>query len=199
MHKLRHNIFPSEESRIKRGKRAVKVMPNPESPPEILELAQKAEPQRAVRATRVWGGPWRRMKGPAEWPLSVCVPNLPSNCPQAEGCFVPENSAGLTLPLASESDSSSKGRPLRPARPVSTSKCPEPAMFWWSSAHTASHAGIVCFLGDCLSCILLKPLCCSLPLCLPLLWDSHHLVSLFKCNIQNFPSLVNLVKVKVFF
>lgn len=86
-----------------------------------------------------------RMKGPVKWPLSFSVPSLPSNCPQAEDCFVQGNRAGLTLPLASALDPSSKGRPLRPTRPVSTSKGPEPAMSWWSTAHAALHAGIVWF------------------------------------------------------
>lgn len=126
-------------------------MHSPASPPKFLNWLKRLSRRGLWVPPGSGGGPWgpgERWKGPAEWPLSFCVPNLPSNCPQAEGCFVPGNSGGLTLPLASASDPSSKSGPLRPARPVSTSKCPEPAISWWSSAHAASHAGIVWY-SDC--------------------------------------------------
>lgn len=42
-------------------------MRSPESPPEILELTQKAEPQWAVRAARVWGWRWDGVGLGAQW------------------------------------------------------------------------------------------------------------------------------------
>lgn len=48
------HFFPPEEEL--RGGKSCKSYAEPWKPPEILELAQKAEPQRAVRAARVWGG-----------------------------------------------------------------------------------------------------------------------------------------------
>lgn len=42
-------------------------MQSPESPPEILELTQKAEPQWAVRAARVWGWRWGGVGLGAQW------------------------------------------------------------------------------------------------------------------------------------
>lgn len=55
---MQHFFFPTKGRQNQEGQGAVKVMQCPESPPEILELTQKAEPQWAARAARVWGWGW---------------------------------------------------------------------------------------------------------------------------------------------
>lgn len=79
--KLRHIFFPPEEGRIKGGGgESCNSYAEPWKPPEILELAQKAEPRRAVRAARVWGGPWGPREGWKGRPNGHCHSLFPI-CP----------------------------------------------------------------------------------------------------------------------
>lgn len=115
-----------------------------ESPLEFLNWLKRL---RAVRAARVWGGPrgpeegwkgWRNGRCHSVFPICLLIVHR-------QRAALSQGTVSLTLPLASALDPSSKGRPLWPTRPVSTSKCPYPTMPWWSTARAASHAGIVWF------------------------------------------------------